>query len=99
MTQKLHKNEAGALSKIRFAKLMSCFIDSIRTYHELGAPKLPTPIMSSEDIDFAMSVNHCEVQEAVGQVIDDEVVHVPALVDEVDVIGNVMMRLCYVWLK
>merc|ERR1719300_296491 len=48
--------------------------------------------MSSEDIDFAMSVNHCEVQEAVGQVIDDEVVHVPALVDEVDVIDHVEVQ-------
>ena len=54
------------------ARLMSCFVDGLRNYDHLGAPKLPSPMVTTEDINFAIAMNKAEVN-AIAGVDKDEV--------------------------
>ena len=51
------------------ARLLSCFIDSIDNFHKLGAPKLPVPMMSIEDIEF---LNKSKISDISGQETKEE---------------------------
>ena len=51
------------------ARLLSCFIDSIDNFHKLGAPKLPVPMMSMEDIQF---LNKSKITDVTGQESQEE---------------------------
>ena len=54
-------------------RLMSCFTQGLKDYHLLGAPKLPAPMMTVEDIEFAFSMNKAEVTEIIGTEIEEDV--------------------------
>ena len=53
------------------SRLMAHFVDGLKSYRKLGAPKLPAPLMSSEDIQFAMKMNAAEVASVTGVYNDD----------------------------
>ena len=54
-------------------RLMSYFAGGLKEYHNLGAPKLPTPLMSIEDIQFAQTMNYSEVAKITGDLSGLEV--------------------------
>ena len=53
-------------------RLMSYFAGGLKDYHNFGAPKLPAPLMSFEDIEFAKSMNCSEVADVIGGPVPDE---------------------------
>ena len=48
---------------------MSYFVDGLKSYRDLGAPRLPTTLVSIEDVEFARRMNLGEVAAIAG--IDD----------------------------
>ena len=47
-------------------RLMTYFVDGIKSYQDWGAPKLPAPVMTYEDMEFARMMNSSEVASVVG---------------------------------
>ena len=57
-----HKSFSSLVNKVGDAvRLISCFADGIKDYKKFGAPKLPSPIMSEEDILFAKCMTAGEI--------------------------------------
>ena len=47
-------------------RLMNCFVDGLRSYHDHGPPKLPSVMMTLEDMELAKLVNAAEVASVAG---------------------------------
>ena len=43
--------------------LMSCLVDGLKSFQQLGAPKIPVPLVTPEDIDFAKMMNAGQLAE------------------------------------
>ena len=43
--------------------LMSCLVDGLKSFQQLGAPKIPVPLVTPEDIDFARMMNAGQLLE------------------------------------
>ena len=57
-----HRSFSSLVNKVGDAvRLISCFADGIKDYMKFGAPKLPAPIMTKEDLDFAKIMTASEV--------------------------------------
>ena len=53
------------------ARLMSCFVDGLKNYQSLGAPRLPAAMLTLEDIEFAQKMNSCEMKSIAELKIDE----------------------------
>ena len=67
------------------ARLMKVFISSIKSYRKYGAPKVPAPLMSIEDDNFAKKMNNEEARDILG----DEKLEHDEEVDALKVDGSV----------
>merc|ERR1712016_312908 len=47
-------------------RLMNCFVDGLRNYHDHGPPQLPAVMMTLEDQELARKVNAAEVASVAG---------------------------------
>ena len=57
-----HKSFSSLVNKVGdAARLISCFADGIKDFKKYGAPKLPVPIMTEEDLEFAKVMTAAEV--------------------------------------
>ena len=51
---------------------MCHFVDGLKQFREMGAPKLHTPIMTYDDVQFAQKMNKPELMEITGESTDDD---------------------------
>ena len=58
------------------ARLMSFFTQQINNFKTFGAPKLPAPLVTNEDIEFAQRMNAAEMAEIVPGLQADGRIHV-----------------------
>ena len=58
-------------------RLMNCFVDGLRSYHDHGPPRLPAVMMTLEDMELAKLFNAAEVASVAGVPDEDEGHEVP----------------------
>lgn len=64
-------------------RLVACFIDSIKNYKTLGAPKIPSPPVTHADIEFAKRRNMEELREIVSPEDEEDEPEVEMDIEEV----------------
>ena len=78
------------------SNLMAHFVDGLQQFGKLGPPKLYTPMVTWDDVQFAQQMNKAEVQQIVGEDFIEEVVEVDESFDnnyeDFDVQGAVEVK-------
>ena len=73
------------------AKMVACFINGLEKFRKLGAPSLPSPIMSIEDHDFALECNKTELNDITGEPKVDRKKAAPKIVNDADEVKSTIV--------